>query len=204
MLDLGCTSFIISPEAATAVSIPVVTRPRPKKSGDVSGNNLETENLFSVHWGVSFGNHRSYNEEDHAFEVIKTSGVYDALIPVWYVEKHKARGTTMSHLHFPHCQPGCYNYGKVRSEYSITYAKRITPNKKATHNRAIVISNPTIARILATHYPKFLPLFDPKEAEKLPDNKGCEYVTGVYSLSNLYLLVNTQVRCRRSYSLLKV
>jgi len=44
MLDLGSTSFGISPEAVEAFSIPVVKRPRPVKSGDVSGNNLDTEN----------------------------------------------------------------------------------------------------------------------------------------------------------------
>jgi len=45
MLNLGSTSFVISPEATKAFSIPVVKRPRPIKSG---GNNLKTENLFTV------------------------------------------------------------------------------------------------------------------------------------------------------------
>jgi hypothetical protein len=90
MLDLGSTSFVVSPEAAKAFSIPVVKRPRPIKAGDVSGSDLRTENLFTVPLGVSFGNHRSYDEEDHVIDVIKTSGDYDALIPAWYLEKHKA------------------------------------------------------------------------------------------------------------------
>ena len=72
MLDLGSTSFVISPEAAKAFSIPVVKRLQPFKSGDVSGKKLETENLFTVPLGISFGNHRSYDDADHAFEVIKT------------------------------------------------------------------------------------------------------------------------------------
>jgi len=101
MLDLGSTSFVISPEAAKAFSIPVVRRLNQVKTGDVSGSRLETENLFTVPVGVSFGNHRTYDQQDHAFEVIKTTGDYDALIPAWYLEKHKARGTTTSHLHFP-------------------------------------------------------------------------------------------------------
>jgi len=33
---------------------------------------------------ISFGNYWSYDEEDHGFEVIKTSGDYDGLIPAWY------------------------------------------------------------------------------------------------------------------------
>jgi hypothetical protein len=48
MLDVGITSHVISPEAAKALSIPVIRRPRPIKSGDVSGNTLKTENLFTV------------------------------------------------------------------------------------------------------------------------------------------------------------
>jgi len=175
MLDLGSTFFVMSPEAAKAFSIPVVKRSRPIKSGDVSGNNLETEILFTVPLEVLFGNHRSYNEEDHAFEVVKTSQDYDTLIPAWYLEKHKAHGTTTSHLHFPHCQSECYNHGKIHLEYSITYDKRIALHDKAIHIGAIVMSNPSIAKKLPTHYHKFLLLVDPKESEKLPDNKGCDH-----------------------------
>jgi len=175
MLDLGSTSFVISPEAAKAFSIPVVSRPQPVKAGDVSGSQLKTEGLFTVPLGVSFGNHRSFDEDSHAFEVIKPSGDYDALIPAWYLEKHKARGTTTSHLHFPHCSQECYNHGKIHPEYSITYDKRIASNDAAIHIGAIVMSNPSIAQILPEHYHKLLLLFDPKEAEKLPDNTGCDH-----------------------------
>jgi len=175
MLDLGSTSFVISPEAAKAFSIPVVRRLNQVKTGDVSGTRLKTENLFTVPLGVSFGNHRTYDEQDHAFEVIKTTGDYDALIPAWYLEKHKARGTTTSHLHFPDCQSECYNHGKIHPEYSITYDKRIALNEKAIHIGAIVISNSSIAAKLPVCYHKFLLLFDPKESEKLPDNKGCDH-----------------------------
>jgi len=62
MLDLGSTSFVISPEAAKAFAIPVVSRPQPVKTGDVSGSQIKTEGLFTVPLGVSFGNHRSFNE----------------------------------------------------------------------------------------------------------------------------------------------
>jgi hypothetical protein len=48
-------------------------------------------------------------------------------------------------------------------------------NGKAIHIGAIVQSSPTILNQLPTHYHKFLLLFDPEEAEKLPDNKGCDH-----------------------------
>jgi len=175
MLDLGSTSFVISPEAAKAFSIPVVKRQKPVKTGDVSGSTLNLENLFTVPLGVSFGNHRTYDEQDHAFKVIKTTGDYDALIPARYLEKHKARGTTTSHLHFPECLSECYNHGKIHPEYTITYDKRIALNEKAIHIGAIVLNNPSIIEKLPTCYHKFLLLFDPKESEKLPDNRGCDY-----------------------------
>jgi hypothetical protein len=175
MQDLGSTLFVISPEAAKAFSIPVIKRPRPVRARDVSGSKFRTENLFTIPLGISFGNHRSYDVEDHAVEVIKTTGDYHALIPAWYLEKHKARGTTTRHLHFPECPQGCYNHGKIHPEYSITYNKRVSLNDKAIHIGAIVMSNPSIASKLPSHYHKFLLLFDPKEAEKLPDNKGCDH-----------------------------
>jgi len=164
MLDLGSTSIVISPEAAKAFSIPVISRPKPAEAGDVSGSQLKTEGLFTLLLGVSFGNHRSYDQDNHALDVIKTSADYDALIPAWYLEKHKARGTTTSHLHFPHCPQECYNHGKIHPEYSITYDKRIALNDAAIHIGAIVMSNPSIAQRLPAHYHKFLLLFDPKEA----------------------------------------
>jgi len=175
MLDNGSTSFVISPEAAKAFAIPVVKRQRPIQTGDASGNKMKTDNMFTIPLGLSFGNHRSYDEEDHAFEVMKTAADYDALIPAWYLQKHKARGTTTSHLHFPHCPTKCYNHGKIHPEYSITYDKRIALNEKAIHIGAVVQSNPVIANKLPECYQKFLLLFDPEEAEKLPDNKGCDH-----------------------------
>jgi len=107
MLDLGSTSFVIPPEAAKAFKIPVVKRMKKVQSKDVTGRQIITEGLYTVPLGLSFGNHRSYDEEDHAFEVIKPFTDYGCLIPAWYLEKHKASGTTTSHLHFPHCGPQC-------------------------------------------------------------------------------------------------
>ena len=174
MLDLGSTSFVISPEAAKALSISVVERLKPIKTKDVSGSEIPTEGLFTVPLGLSFGNHRSFKEEDHAFKELKTSGEYYALIPAWYLEKHKARGITTSHLHFPHCSNECYGHGKIHPEYSITYDKRVSLNDKAIHIRAVVLSNPTLLRKLPPQYHKLILLFDTNQAEKLPDNQGCD------------------------------
>jgi hypothetical protein len=41
-------------------------------------------------------------EKNHAFEIMNTSNKYDALIPAWYLKKHKAEGATTGRLHFPH------------------------------------------------------------------------------------------------------
>lgn len=54
MLDLGSMSFVISPEAAKAFSIPVVKRTKPVEAGHVSGSSLKTENLFTIPFGISF------------------------------------------------------------------------------------------------------------------------------------------------------
>jgi hypothetical protein len=120
MVHLGSTAFHIWPEAAKSFSIAVISRLRPVDCWDGSVTNLKTENLFTVPLGILFGNHQLYNNEDHPFELITTSGDYDALIPAWYFEKQNARKTTTSHLHFPHFQSACYNHGKIHPEYSVT------------------------------------------------------------------------------------
>jgi len=175
MLDLGSISFVISPEATIAFFITVVTRAKPKRSKDVSESNLKTEELNAVSFAVSFGNHHSSEEKDHAFEVINTSKDYDAMILTWYVEKHKAAGTMTSHLHFTHCPSECLSYGKIHQEQSITYYKSISLSDKAIHVGARVMSNPTIAQKLPSQYPKCVLLFHLRESEKLPDNQGCDH-----------------------------
>jgi hypothetical protein len=175
MLDVGITSLVISPEAAKALSIPVIRRPWPIKSGDVSGNTLQTENLFTVPLGISFGNYSSYDEEHDAFQGMKTSGDYDPLIPVLYLEKHKARRTKTSHLHFPPCQSDWYNFGKIHPEYAVTDDKRIALSNKSIHIGAVVWSNPYLAWKLPTQYHEFLLLVNPTEAEKSPDEKECDH-----------------------------
>lgn len=175
MLDLGSTSFVISPNAAKAFKIPVVKRTKKVRSNNVTGREIDTEGLFTVPWGLSFGNHGSYDEEDHAFEVMKTCEDYDCLIPAWYLEKHKARGTTTSHLHFPQWGNQCYGHDKIHPEYSITYDKKVALHKDAIHIGSLVQSTPSMLDWLPKQYHKFLLLFDPEDAEKLPDHRGCDH-----------------------------
>jgi hypothetical protein len=175
MLDLGSTSFVISPNAAKAFKIPVVKRTKKIRSNDVTGREIITEGLFTVPLGLSFGNHRSYDEEDHAFEVMDTCSDYDCLIPAWYLEKHKARGITTSHLHFPDCGNHCYGQNKIHPEYSITYDKRVALNKDAIHIGSLVQSTPSMLDRLPKQYHKYVLLFDPEHAEKLPDHRGCDH-----------------------------
>jgi len=48
MLDLGSTSFVISPNAAKAFGIPVVKRTRTLQSKDVTGREIPTAGLYTV------------------------------------------------------------------------------------------------------------------------------------------------------------
>jgi len=105
---------------------------------------------------------------------MKTSADYDCLIPAWYLEKHKASGTTMSYLHFPHCEPQCFGHGRIHPEYSITYNRRVALNKDGIHIGSSVQSTPSMLDRLPKQYHKFLLLFDPEHAEKLPDHRGCD------------------------------
>jgi hypothetical protein len=175
MLDLGSTSFVISPEATNSFKIPVVKRNIPTKTSDVGGTKLKTEGLYSIPLSLSFGNHRTYDVKDHAFEVMKTSSQYDALIPAWYLEKHKADGTTAGHLHFPSCSKTCFGHNRLRPDYEISYYKRVAHQHDAINIGMIVSRNTEIAKKLPEHYQKWLLLFNPDQAEKLPGNKGCDH-----------------------------
>jgi hypothetical protein len=57
-------------------------------------------------------------------------------------------------------------------------------NEKAIHIGAIVQSSPTILNKLPTHYHQFLLLINPEEAEKLPDNKGCDHRIELFGPDN--------------------
>jgi len=106
---------------------------------------------------------------------MKTSSEYDALIPAWYLNKHKAQGITEGRLHFPMCSAECFGHRKIHPEYSITYDKRVALRPDAIHIGAVLFSNPEVLKKLPPQYHKWLLLLDPKEPEKLPDNKGCDH-----------------------------
>jgi hypothetical protein len=165
MLDLGSTSFVLSPEAAKAFQIPVFKRIQEQNTSDVGGTKIKTEGLYTIPLGLSFGNHRTYDVDDHAFEVMKTSSKYDALIPAWYIKKHRAEGTS-TQLHFPHCDNSCFGHDKIRPDYEISYDRRVALRPDAIQIGTIVNRNPEIAKKLPEHYHKWLLLFDPKESEK--------------------------------------
>jgi len=146
MLDLGSTSFVILPNAAKAFKIPVVKRSKRVQSKDVTGPEIVRERLYTIPLGLSFGNHRSFDKKDHAFEVMETSQDYDYLIPAWYLEQHEARGTTTSHLHFPHCGSQCYGHEQIHPEYSITYNKWVALSKDTIHIGALVQNTPSMLK----------------------------------------------------------
>jgi hypothetical protein len=89
ILDLGSTFFVISPEAPTAFRIPVIKRSIPARAGYVRGRNIIMEGLFTIPFALSFGLHSTGDNNDHALEPVKTASEYDALIPAWYLQKHK-------------------------------------------------------------------------------------------------------------------
>jgi len=70
---LGSKSFVISPEAMQAFQIPVVTTMKNVKSAEFTGREILTEGAFTLPLGVCFRNHNSYDDDDHAFEVMNTS-----------------------------------------------------------------------------------------------------------------------------------
>jgi hypothetical protein len=69
MLDLGSTSFVISPDATKAFQIPVDKREIQARASDVGGTKITTEGLFTIPLGLSFGNHRTLHAKNHDFEV---------------------------------------------------------------------------------------------------------------------------------------
>jgi hypothetical protein len=174
MMDLGSTSLVISPEAANGIRVPVVKREIPARESDVGGTTITTEGLFTIPLGLSFENHRT-SDMDQAFEVIKTLSEYDALIPAWCLNNHKAQGITVGRLHFPMCPEKCFGHGKIHPEYSITYDKWVALRPDAIHIGAVLFNSPDLLQKLPVQYHKWLLLFDPKESEKLPDNKGCDH-----------------------------
>jgi len=146
-----------------------------RKASDVGGRKIPTEGLFTVPLGISFGNHWTFDAKDHMFEVMKTTANYDALIPAWYLQKPQAQGITMGHLYFPNCCPTCFGHGLLHPAYDNTYDERVVLKPNAIIIGAIDCDSPMLLENLPKQYHKWLLLFDPKEAEKLPSNKGCDH-----------------------------
>jgi len=78
-------------------------------------------------------------------------------------------------LHFPLCPDTCFGHGKIHSEYSITYDKRVALRPDATHIGAVLFNSPEVLEKLPPQYHKWLLLFNPMESQKLPYNKGCDH-----------------------------
>jgi len=175
MLDFGSTSFVLSLEATKAFKIPVVKRKIPGKASDVGGRKIPTEGLFTVPLGLLFGNHRTFDEKDHAFELIKTTGDSNALIPAWYLNQHQASGITTGHLHFSNCGSKCFRHRLLHPKYEITYDRKVAIKPDAINIGAVIFDSPSLSEKLPKHYHKSLLVFDPKEAEKLPSNTGCDH-----------------------------
>lgn len=139
------------------------------------GRSIPTDGLFTVPLGLSFGNHLTLDNKDHAFEVMKTSPDYDRSISAWYLNKHHAQGITMGHMDIPNCGTKCFGHGLLHPENYITYNTKVALKPNAINIGAIVFDNPSILEMLPKHYDQWLLVFDPKEAEKLPSNKGCDH-----------------------------
>jgi hypothetical protein len=73
----------------------------------------------------------------------------------------------------------CFGYGKINPGYSITYDNSVALRPDAIHIEAVIFSNPESLKKISLQYHKWLLLFDPKESEKLPDNKECDYRIGL-------------------------
>jgi hypothetical protein len=121
--------------------------------------------MYTIPLGLAFGNHRSLE----TFEVVKMQKEYDVLIPVWYMQQHKAQGTMYAHLHVTECGNKCYGHGKKYPEWTITY-NDIVMWKNESIKIGSVAFNTTkqLAEKLPPQYHKWLLLFDPQESEKIP------------------------------------
>jgi len=151
MLDLGSTSFVMSPEAAKGFWVPVVKRKLPMNASDVGGQIIETQELFMIPLALTFGNHRTLDIKDHVFEVMKTSKNYDTSIPAGYWCQQKTKRVTAGHLHYPDCGCERFGHGCIRQGYTITYDKRIALRPYGINIGAVVCSSPSSIEKLPIH-----------------------------------------------------
>jgi len=175
MVDLGSTSFVISPEAAKASQILGVKRTIPGKVSDIGGRRIPTEALLTIPSEFSFGNYRTLDAKDHEFEIMKSSSDYNAQIPSSYLNQHRAHRITTGRLYFPNCSLKCSGDGLIHLEFEITYNEKVASKPNAVNIRALIFDNASILQKLPEHCHRWLLLFDPMESERSPSNKGCDH-----------------------------
>ena len=150
-------------------------RATPRIASDIGGRTIPTEGLFAVPWGFSFRNHRTLDENDHPFEIMKTSADHEASIPAWYLNQHQAQGITTGHLYFPNCSSNCFGHGLLHPEYEITYDEKVASKPNTNNVGAIILHNSSVLQKLPKHNHNWSLLFDLKGSEKSPTNSECDH-----------------------------
>jgi hypothetical protein len=138
--ELKSTSFVISPQAAKALKIPVGRRKIPARAWDVGERKTNTKGLLMTKLGLLCSNHRTVDNTDHNSKVLKPSSEYNALIPTWYLTKHKAHRISDCCLHSPLCSERSFGHGKMYPEYFITYGKTVALGLDAIHIGAVIFN----------------------------------------------------------------
>jgi hypothetical protein len=91
------------------------------------------------------------------------------------LEKHRAEGTTVGQLHFPHCEESCFRHNQIRPDYEITYHKSVALRLDTIIIGSITSRSPEIAKKLPEDYHQWMLLFNSLKAETLPVNGGCDH-----------------------------
>lgn len=205
MLDLGHTSLIISPETAWALQIPVVKRLWPGNAADIGGRRIHTEGFLTLPVCISIEIHRTLDEYDHVFEVMKSSSSYDGSIPAWYLDEHKDQWITRGHLHFPYYFEQRFSGRMIHPEYDVTYDEWMPWRPDAIYIGGVIFSIPSILPQLAEHEHKWLLLYNPKESEMLPDLRASDHHTELktveenLTMGHVHLWTKKEEKSQREY-----
>lgn len=186
MLDLGSISFFISPEGATAFRIPVVKRTMEGNKSDFACQIINTEWLFTVSQGLSFGNHRTLDVKEHEFEVMQTSSDYGGLIPDWYHHKHQAQGMTAGYWYVSNWGEKCFGHGLWWPDCNIPFDIQLGFRSDAIDIWACVPNIALVAFTLRWHNNQFLLHFNTQKLEHFPSNNGCDHCISLKIQSNTY------------------
>jgi len=106
---------------------------------------------------------------------MKTSKDYDAVIPAWYLKKHQAQQIPRGHLYFPNCSLQCLGHSLLHPEYTISFDRKVALKPNTINIGAIIFDNPSVLDKLPKDYHEWQLLFDPKKANKVPSNQGCDH-----------------------------